>query len=286
MSGMNHMVDYNFLMGWSPFLLLVLIGIVVLYLFATGERGRLSRFSGMGPVSRLKKFLFLFGIFLFFIAKGSPLNIWGHYLFLIHMLQQSIIYLAVPPLILAGLPTRMVDSILVGIGPLRMVWKISTKPIIAIMAFNVLFSFYHVPFIFDAIMSSTLWMNLSIVILLPMAFFMWWPVISPNLEVNSMKPLHKVGYIFGMGMLLTPACALIIFSEGILYQTYLNVPRVLGISLLDDQQSGGIIMKILQEVIYGTALAWIFFQWTRDERKKTEQEDKIRLERIRDMHNP
>ncbi|QYF82650.1 cytochrome c oxidase assembly protein [Brevibacterium sp. PAMC21349] len=284
MSEMNHTVEFNLLMGWSPFLLLVLICIAGLYLFAIGERERLSRFSGMGPVNRLKKFSFLFGIFLFLIAKGSPLNMWGHYLFLIHMLQQSIIYLAVPPLILAGLPTRMVDLIL-GIGPLRKVWRVFTKPVIAILAFNVLFSFYHIPFIFDAIMSSTLWMNVSIAILLPTAFFMWWPVISLNPAVNSMKPLHKIGYIFGMGMLLTPACALIIFSEGILYQTYLNVPRVPGVSLLDDQQSGGIVMKILQEVIYGTALFCIFFQWTRDERKKTEFEDKVRLERIKDMHN-
>ncbi|MEK4009688.1 cytochrome c oxidase assembly protein [Peribacillus sp. FSL M8-0224] len=283
MSEMKHTMDFNFLMGWSPFLLLLLICIGGLYLFAIGKRKRLSKFSGMGPVNRLKKFSFLFGIFLFFIAKGSPLNMWGHYLFLIHMLQQSIIYLAVPPLILAGLPTRMVDSIL-GIWPLRKAWKVFTKPIIAILTFNVLFSFYHIPFIFDAIMSSILWMNVSIVILLPTAFFMWWPVIAPNPAINSMKPLHKIGYIFGMGMLLTPACALIIFSEGILYQTYLNAPRV-GVSLLDDQQSGGIVMKILQEVIYGTALFCIFFQWTRDERKKTEFEDKVRLERIKDMHN-
>lgn len=278
MSNMEHTGQVNFLTGWSPFLLLILLGIAGCYLYITGQGGK--KWGGTYPVNRLKKISFLSGVFLFFVAKGTPLNQLGHSLFLIHMAQQSIIYLAVPPLILAGLPSRLVSSML-KTGLLRKGLTLFTKPLIAIFLFNVLFSFYHIPFIFDVIMSNMLWMNLSIIILLPLAFLMWWPVLSPIHDLNELKPLHKIAYIFGMGVLLTPACALIIFSKEILYQTYIDLPRLYGVSLLDDQQSGGIVMKVMQEVIYGFVLTKIFFQWVRDEKIKNKEEDKIRLERIK-----
>lgn len=37
---------------------------------------------------------------------------------------------------------------------------------------------------------------------------------------------------------------------------------------LEDQQLGAVLMKIIQEAVYGTYLAVIFFQWVRTEREK------------------
>lgn len=277
MKSMHHMEKGSFMSGWDPFLLLITLLLAGLYLYTTGV-GKLKR-NETFSVCRLKKISFLLGVLLLFIAKGSPLNQMGHSLFLIHMLQQSILYMAVPPLILGGLSLGMVKAIELKLP--RWISKSFTllaKPLIAIILFNALFSFYHIPFIFDAIMSNMVWMNLSVMILFPAALLMWWPVLSP-VKMNELKPLYKVAYIFGMGMLLTPACALIIFSKEILYDTYLEMPRLYGISLLDDQQSGGIVMKVMQEVIYAIALAIIFFQWTRSEKNKTREEDRVRLER-------
>lgn len=279
MESMHHMEKGSFLSGWDPFLLLITLLLAGLYLYTTGV-GKLKR-NETYYVSRIKKISFLLGLLLLFISKGSPLNQMGHSLFLIHMLQQSILYMAVPPLILGGLSSEMVRAIELKMP--RWISKSFTllaKPLIAIILFNALFSFYHIPFIFDVIMSNMVWMNLSVIILFPVALLMWWPVLSP-VKMNELKPLYKVAYIFGMGMLLTPACALIIFSKEILYDTYLEMPRLYGISLLDDQQSGGIVMKVMQEVIYAIALAIIFFQWTRSEKNKTSEEDKLRLERSR-----
>jgi len=280
MSNMEHTGQVNFLTGWNPFLFLILLVLAGCYLYITGQ-GR-KKWDESYPVNRTKKFSFLFGVFLFFLAKGTPLNQLGHSLFLIHMAQQSIIYLAVPPLVLVGLPSWLVSSVL-KIGLLRKGVTFFTKPLIAIFLFNVLFSFYHIPFIFDAIMSNMLWMNLSILILFPIAFLMWWPVLSPIHGMNELKPLHKIAYLFGMGILLTPACALIIFSKDILYQSYIDLPRLYGVSLLDDQQSGGIVMKVMQEVIYGFVLTRVFFKWVREEKIRTIEEDKVRLERLKQI---
>lgn len=41
-----------------------------------------------------------------------------------------------------------------------------------------------------------------------------------------------------------------------------------GMPLLEDQQLGGIIMKVIQELVYGTFLAHVFFEWAKKEREK------------------
>ena len=40
---------------------------------------------------------------------------------------------------------------------------------------------------------------------------------------------------------------------------------------LIDQQTGGVIMKVLQEVFFGVMLAYIFFNWFREERSNEDQ---------------
>lgn len=263
-------------LSWSPLIIVVSLLIAGYYIYITGPG--MSKFKDATPVSTRKKASFLSGIFLFILAEGSPISNLGHYLFLVHMTQQTIIYLAVPPLILAGIPAWLVKPIF-KVRILYHLLSFFTKPLFAIVLFNTIFSFYHIPFIFDLIMSNILYIKLSVTILLPTAFFMWWPIFSPIDKFNTLKPLHKVAYIFGMGMLLTPACALIIFSKDILYTTYLDVPRLFGISLLDDQQSGGIVMKIMQEFIYGAIIAVIFTQWIKYDRKNTEEEDRKNWEK-------
>src|SRR5699024_289262 len=57
-------------------------------------------------------------------------------------------------------------------------------------------------------------------IILIAAFIMWLPVLQPIKEFKKMKPLVKLAYIAGNGLLITPACALIIFAEAPIYAAY------------------------------------------------------------------
>lgn len=43
--------------------------------------------------------------------------------------------------------------------------------------------------------------------------------------------------------------------------------------LIQDQQLGGVLMKIIQEVVYGTVLAQVFFKWYRKDSAESEQEE-------------
>jgi putative membrane protein len=117
---------------------------------------------------------------------------------------------------------------------------------------------------------------------------MWYPVIVPLVtdEEEGMSDLKRMVYIIANGVLLTPACALIIFSQTTLYNAYTDpetFARVLGYCLpngdvsginlealmgatnsaLEDQRFGGVLMKLGQEIVYGFFFGWTFFGWVR-----------------------
>ncbi|MBD0379486.1 cytochrome c oxidase assembly protein [Paenibacillus sedimenti] len=262
---------------WSPVLLLVviIIGYVYSRLVANGNGISIDN----EPVSVQQKLSFYTGLVLFYIGQGSPINYLGHhYLFSVHMLQQTLLYLTVPIFIWIGTPAWIIRKILKN-RVIHALFSFLTRPLIALFLFNMLFSIYHMPLIMDGLMQNELLQLGYHTVLLISAFTMWFPVFCPLPELNRLSELKKLGYIFGNGVLLTPACALIIFADTVIYDMYANVTIPFAhLSPLDDQQLGGVIMKILQEIIYGATLAYIFFKWYRKERKEENYPDSFEVQ--------
>ncbi|MEW9669324.1 cytochrome c oxidase assembly protein [Ammoniphilus sp. 3BR4] len=250
---------------WNPWQLLLALAIGFLYFYLIGP-GR-QRFEHVTPVKGRHITLFISGLVLYFIAAGSPLNYYGHhYLFSAHMLQQALMYYMVPPLLILGLPRYLLEAFY-SVKPVRKL--LETHMLLTIFAFNFLFSIYHLPLIFDAVMKSELLMTISHLILFLSAFQMWWPIINPLPEIKQMSELRKMAYIICGAVLITPACALIIFADSIVYEVYRGVPQLFEwLPPLDDQQLGGILMKLVQEIAFGSVLAYIFFRWFRQENPK------------------
>jgi putative membrane protein len=253
---------------WSPLMLLILLVIFIAYMLITGPYR--TKFSALAPTTNVwRKISFALGLITIYVASGSPLAALGHhYLFSAHMMQQSLLYLAVPPLILLGTPSWWFERI-ANRRWLEITFKIIQHPLFALLNFNVFFSYYHIPHIFDYTM-STPWLHFVFHSWLQFcAIQMWLLVINPITNQDRLRPLQKIGYIFANGVLLTPACALIIFADRVLYDTYANAPVVTDfLSQLDDQQLGGVIMKLMQEAIYGLTLATVFYRWYYAERAK------------------
>jgi putative membrane protein len=259
---------------WNPVLLLVIVvvGYTYRHFVAKGK----GNSANIEPVSVSQQISFYVGLTLFYIGQGSPINYIGHhYLFSMHMLQQTILYLIVPICIWLGTPAWMMRSIM-KITVIRGIFSFFTRPLIALFLFNMLFSIYHMPLVMDYLMINDLSLFGYHTVLLFTAFMMWFPVFCPLPEMNRLNDLKKMAYIFGNGILLTPACALIIFADTIIYDMYANVTVPFAhLSPLDDQQLGGVLMKIVQEVVYGATLAYIFFRWYRRERKEDDDMDLI-----------
>ncbi|WP_019414672.1 cytochrome c oxidase assembly protein [Paenisporosarcina sp. TG20] len=215
-----------------------------------------------------KKFAFFFSaLVVLYVTLGSPLHLLGdHYLFSAHMLEQSLVYTVFPPLLLLGLPKRFVAPI-IHFGLRIKILSFLKYPLIPLLLFNVLFSFYHIPLIFNIVVANNLLHNLTHLILASTALAMWVPLIPVIKELDKLSEIQKIGYIFAAGILLTPACALIIFTNQPFYTVFSEAPQLFALlPPLEDQKTGGVIMKVVQEFVYGTMIGYIFFKWARKER--------------------
>jgi putative membrane protein len=222
-------------------------------------------------------------VFVLYLALGSPLDLLAHLLFSAHMISMALAFLIAPPLIMLGIPGWMVRP-LTNDSWFQAFLKIN-HPIVTVLLFNVLFSFYHMPAIHDYVMTHFTVHTVYYIVLMISAFMMWWPIASPLPELVNLSSLRKIFYIMANGVLLTPACAFIIFAGEPLFATYTD-PETWARALAycapgdpaqflqqfsgpqyfyilparDDQQLGGIAMKIIQEIMYAAMLAHIFFK--------------------------
>jgi putative membrane protein len=292
---------FGFRAMWSPYYFIILVIVTIgFYLFTVKFR---HRFHKSESLTKSQGTLFAITIFLLYVIKGSPIDLMGHLMFYAHMIQMAFLYLVIPPLLIISIPNWIWRGLLNKVG-VKKIFNFFTKPIIALILFNGLFSFYHIPLIFDVI-KTDMWLHaIYSSILFVFSIFMWWPLVNKVEEFDNLSGIKKVGYIFADGILLTPACALIIFNDVPMYSTFsdpqawaqalalcvptstlsnlsLSGPEMFNsMSLIDDQQLGGVLMKIIQEIVYGIVLAQVFFEWYRKEQKITEidTEQKVLLE--------
>lgn len=275
---------FGFRALWSPYFLTFVIGLAAIYYLITGPYRH--KFGGTDkPTVKQQLFLYI-GLLLLYIAKGAPIDLLSHIMLTAHMIQMAIYYFVFPIFIIIGTPAWIWKKI-VHIPVLKPILKLLTQPLIAVILFSMLFSFYHIPAVFDFAKASQISHTSISLVILVAAFMMWLPVLSPVKEFDKMKPLVKLAYIVANGLLITPACALIIFADTPLFAAYsasgawiqamsLCVPgnvldgipsTITGpemfspLSTVEDQQLGGILMKIMQEIVLGILLASVFFPW-------------------------
>ncbi|WP_210363691.1 cytochrome c oxidase assembly factor CtaG [Bacillus sp. REN3] len=280
---------FGFRALWSPYYFLVLAGLLIAYYLVVFKY--YGRFKNGTPATMKQASNFTAFIIVLYLIKGSPVDLMGHITFYTHMIQMAVLYLVVPPLLIFGLPDWLWRSFL-SLPVVNQVFRFLTKPLISLIMFNGIFSIYHIPLVFDVV-KTNMWLHAGYTsILFVLAVNMWWPLINNLAEHQTLTGLKKIGYIFADGILITPACALIIFADAPMYSTFsdpnawaqslqLCVPTTTlssldlsgpetfsSMSLLHDQQLGGVIMKIIQEIVYGFFLAYTFFQWYRKEQSE------------------
>ncbi|MEX2104924.1 MAG: cytochrome c oxidase assembly protein, partial [Bacilli bacterium] len=191
----THHVTAGFFELWNPTWIVITCILIAGYLFIV-EKSKGS-FVEAEVVPFMQKFYFISGLIMLYVAQGTPLSYYGHhYLFSFHMMQMAIMFLIVPPLLLLGTPAWLLRPIL-GKPAIKKIFGFITNPLIAILLFNGLFSFYHLPSVFDAVMSHPLLHTSYHLILFASAMLMYWLIVCPVPEFNRLSPLLKLAYIFG-----------------------------------------------------------------------------------------
>lgn len=285
---------FGFRALWNPELMVGVLLLTALYFLITVKFRH--KFKESEPLKREEAIYFILAMVLFYGIKGTPIDLMGHILFTLHMIQMALMLLLLPIFVIKGIPWWVWKPV-VEVPIIRNLLKVFTQPLVAILLFIGLFSVYHLPVVLDYVKLNT-WLHGGFTLLLFVsAMLMYWPLMNPIPNGKKMKNLYSIAYIIGNAVLITPACALIIFAGEPIYTTYtdgeawlkameLCVPvdtlaslpvsisgpeTFTSLSTVTDQQMGGVIMKILQEIIFGVLITVYFMRWYREDRATADE---------------
>ena len=244
-------------------------GLVVAYVGLIRRYGDLLHpRPGERAVSRRQVLCFGSGVFLLWVASGSPLHdIAEHYLYSGHMVQHLLQAFVIPPLVLLGIPTWMAEVLLRPRG-VRSTIQTLAQPLVAGIAFNVVLLWVHWPSVVDLMVANELFHGTSHIVLILAAFLMWLPVVSPAPDtIRRLAPLPQMAYLFAMTILPTVPASFLVFGEEPLYRAYEAFPRMWGISAAEDMRIAGLIMKIGAGFFLWGIITIMYFRWAVAEEK-------------------
>ena len=203
------------------------------------------------------------------LALVSPLHSLGEALFSAHMAQHELLMLiAAPPLVLSrplvpllwGLPFtwRRAAARLARTSVVRRTWRGLTEPFTAWWLHAVALWVWHVPALFQATLTSE-WMHAAQhASFLGSALLFWWSLFYARGHTQ-----YGLGvlYIFTTAVHTSILGALLTFAPHVWYPAYADRAAAWGLTPLEDQQIGGLIMWIPAGIVYiGAGLA-LFAAW-------------------------
>ncbi|HSY82460.1 MAG TPA: cytochrome c oxidase assembly protein [Gemmatimonadaceae bacterium] len=219
-----------------------------------------SRVEGKRPTTG-QGIAFAGGLLAMFLALNGPLHDLSDYdLFSAHMVQHLVLIFVVAPLLVAGTPGWMLRPALgfPGVGPVAR-WL--TGPKQAFVIFNLMMIGWHLPGPYNLAMAVHPVHIVEHLMFLAAAVLMWWPFLSPLPELPRLAYPGQMLYCFLLSIPMSIVAIYITMAERILYPAYEAAPRVWGLSPLDDQKLGGLIMWIPGGIVFYIIMSIVFFKW-------------------------
>jgi cytochrome c oxidase assembly factor CtaG len=243
--------------------------IVTAVVYARGFRRLHAQMPERFPSWRVASFMGGLGALL--IAIASPIAAFDDLLLQVHMVQHMLLMFVAPPLILAGAPQI---SLLRGlpiiaarrlVGPLlksRTLAKIAdflAHPLVCWLALAIATWTWHAPGPYQLALRSERWHEVEHWCFIAAAMLFWWPVVQPWPSRPRWPRWTMLPYLLLADAQNTVLSALLTFSERVIYPFYEGVPRVAGITPLNDQIAAGLIMWVPGSLFFLVPGALIIF---------------------------
>lgn len=257
----------NLLRAWSfePWVIAGLLLTLVLYLFGL-RRIRIS-------VPKWQITSFIAGATALALTLLSPLHRLGSELFSAHMMQHELLMLIAAPLLILGQPGTPVlwaipVSLRIKLGkavkqPMVVrTWKAVSSPFSAWMIHGVSVWLWHVPVLYQATLDNELVHAIQHATFLGTALLFWWTLLHGR--GDRMTYGAAVVYVFTTAVHTSVLGALLTCTSKLWYPAYIGHTAAWGLSPLQDQQLGGLIMWVPAGVVYIAIGLWLFAGWLRE----------------------
>lgn len=249
--------------AWDPHpdVWLLVGGLAAGYAIAIVRVGPRLAAPGTPVVTPLQVTSFVAGVVALLVASDWPVHDLGEgYLYSAHMVQHLTYSIIAAPLLLLGTPAWMARRLLAAPRLLRSVRYLARfGP--AVLLFNAVVVFVHIPGVVDAALRSGFVHFLIHVLVFGSALIVWMPLASPLPEVPRFSPPLRMIFLFLQSVVPTVPASFLTFGDRPLYRFYERVPRLWDLSALEDMRIAGLIMKIGAGVALWVIIAIVFFRW-------------------------
>jgi putative membrane protein len=237
-------------------------------LYAAGI-ARLWRRAGRGRgISPAQAARFAAGWLTLWLALVSPIDPLGGALFSAHMVQHELLMVVAAPLLVLGRPleawtwglpaaARQPLARLGRVGLLRAPWRAVTEPVAAWTLHALALWAWHVPAFFEAALANAAVHVLQHTCFLASALLFWWSVFGRGVHgANGLS----VASLFTTMMHSGALGALLTFAPAPWYAHYAG-SAAYGLTALEDQQLGGLVMWVPGGAAYVAAALAIVARW-------------------------
>jgi putative membrane protein len=241
----------------TPGAVAVVAALVVVYAWGAKRAGR--------KLDRNRKVMLAWAAAMLLLSLG-PMDCIGvgHRLFFVHMIEHFMLTLVVPALLILATPDWMLRPWMLS-RPLRPVFTLLTKPLMAFLFFTLLFVGAHDPLILDAGCYSA-GLRIAVHMLFVVAgLVMWWPVMSPLPELPRLSYPHQILYLFLLLIPMTAVAAPITLGHQVPYTWYAHGLHPLSLTPMEDQVIGGLFLWIVNGFVLICVFSRIFFKWSEQE---------------------
>jgi cytochrome c oxidase assembly factor CtaG len=221
---------------------------------------------------------FLLGWFALVVALISPIHEMSESLFSAHMAQHELLMAVAAPLLVVGRPDLMYLWALPmswrkWLGKLRhnvviaWIWRLAAVPFSAWLLHGIALWMWHIPALFNETLFHS-WIHAAQhASFLGTALLFWGSLLYGHMG----KRAYGTGilYVFTTAIHTSILGALLTFASSPWYAIYQRTTAFWGLSPLEDQQLGGLIMWVPASLIYVVVGLWLFAGWIRDSDRRT-----------------
>ena len=218
------------------------------------------------------------------IALVSPLHPWGSVLFSAHMTQHELLMLVAAPLLvlvrplipfLWTLPRSTAREVCSWTKARwwRATWLFITAPFVAWLIHALVLWSWHIPALFQATLHNEFIHALQHISFLGSALLFWWAVLHGRQRAMGFGA--AVLYMFTTALHSGLLGALLTFAGRVWYPMYSSTTSAWGLTPLEDQQLGGLIMWIPAGVVYIVAGLILFAGWLRESGRRAHGFDSV-----------
>jgi putative membrane protein len=224
-------------------------------------------------ISRRERWCFRAGWWALFVALVSPVHPLGEALFAAHMAQHEILMVVAAPLLVVGRPLvaflwglpfswRRAAGSLSKYRLVAAVWSWLSRPLNAWWIHAVVLWGWHVPRAFEATLESDFVHSVQHVSFLGTALLFWWALIGGR--EAAMGYGKAILYVFSTGVHSSILGAWLTFSPAVWYPLYKGRTEAWGLTALEDQQLGGLIMWVPAGLVFVGGGLYFFAKWIED----------------------